>query len=88
MKIGVSSYSFAHHMANTGANYTDICKIAKELGFDGIEFIDLDVKVQPADSIEDLAKGFARIAKALNCRSSPTPWARIFSPVKMKRSES
>lgn len=42
MKIGVSSYSFAKHMAQTGCSYFDICDKAKEIGFDGIEFIDLD----------------------------------------------
>ena len=41
MKIGVSSYSFRKYMAATGASYIDICDKAKELGFDGIEFIPL-----------------------------------------------
>ena len=42
MKIGVSSYSFAKHIKATNCTYIDICNIAKELGFDGIEFVDLD----------------------------------------------
>ena len=41
MKIGVSSYSFAAYRKATGANYIDICNKAKEIGFEGIEFIDL-----------------------------------------------
>ena len=41
MKIGVSSYSFAKHMRQTGCSYTDICDLAKEIGFAGIEFVDL-----------------------------------------------
>ena len=41
MKIGVSSYSFAKHLASSGCSYLDICDKAKELGFDGIEFIGL-----------------------------------------------
>ena len=41
MKIGVSSYSFSHFMRETGADYFKICDIAKETGFDGIEFTDL-----------------------------------------------
>lgn len=56
MKLGVSSYSFARYMKDTGANYFDICNIAKEIGFDGIEFIDLSLDVQPAESILALAQ--------------------------------
>ena len=41
MKIGISSYSFASYIKATGAGYLDICDKAKELGFEGIEFIDL-----------------------------------------------
>ena len=42
MKIGVSSYSFNGYRAQTGCSYTALCDKAKELGFDGIEFIDLE----------------------------------------------
>ena len=42
MKIGVSSYSFAKHISSTDCTYIDICNLAKEFGFDGIEFVDLD----------------------------------------------
>lgn len=48
MKIGVSSYSFSRHMELTGATYTDICTLAKDMGFDGIEFLDLKLEVQAA----------------------------------------
>ena len=41
MKIGVSSYSFSKYLRDTGANYFQICDIAREMGFEGIEFIDL-----------------------------------------------
>lgn len=41
MKIGVSSYSFSSYRKATGADYFDICDKAKELSFDGIEFIDI-----------------------------------------------
>ena len=41
MKLGVSSYSFHKYMADTGATNLQVCDIAKEMGFDGIEFIDL-----------------------------------------------
>lgn len=55
MKIGVSSYSFWRYMEQTGATYTDICTLAKNMGYDGIEFINLDLNTQPADSLEALA---------------------------------
>ena len=55
MKLGVSSYSFQKHIKQTGATYRDICKLAKDIGFDGIEFIDLDLNVQPAQDVLALA---------------------------------
>ena len=55
MKIGVSSYSFAKYMKQTGATYFDICDKAKELGFDAIEFIEFKMDVQPAESVAALA---------------------------------
>ncbi len=56
MKIGVSSYSFAQYMGETKANYFQIIDLAKEMGFDAIEFIDLKLEVQPAESLSTLAK--------------------------------
>ena len=56
MKIGVSSYSFAQYMGETKANYFQIIDLAKEMGFDAIEFIDLKLEVQPAESLAALAK--------------------------------
>ena len=44
MKIGVSSYSFSKYIIAEKCDYFRICDKAKELGFDGIEFIDLDNK--------------------------------------------
>jgi len=41
MKIGVSSYSFAKYLTDTQCGYKKICDIAKEIGYDGIEFIGL-----------------------------------------------
>ena len=41
MKLGVSSYSFRKYQKATGCSNVDLCDKAKELGFDGIEFIDL-----------------------------------------------
>ncbi|MDL2318051.1 sugar phosphate isomerase/epimerase [Eubacteriales bacterium OttesenSCG-928-A19] len=65
MRIGVSSYSFAQYMERTGANYLDICQIAHEMGFEGIEFIDLDLAVQPAPSMEALADAIREGCAAL-----------------------
>lgn len=56
MKLGVSSYSFSQYMYKTKCNYFEICDIAKRIGFEGIEFIDLNLDVQPAESIEALAR--------------------------------
>lgn len=44
MKISVSSYSFRKYILQTKCDYFEICDKAKEMGFDGIEFIDLDNK--------------------------------------------
>lgn len=52
MKISVSSYSFKKYMDATKATYFDMCDKAKELGFAGIEFINLDYFEQGADEIE------------------------------------
>ena len=44
MKIGVSSYSFSKYITATKCSYVELCDKAKELGFDGIEFIGLNNK--------------------------------------------
>lgn len=55
MKIGVSSYSF-HKLIKAGETYFNICDLAKEIGFDAIEFIDLDLKNGSGQqTIEELA---------------------------------
>ncbi|MBO5883857.1 MAG: sugar phosphate isomerase/epimerase [Clostridia bacterium] len=43
MKVGVSSYSFEKYRKNTGADYLEICDISKKIGFDGIEFTELEI---------------------------------------------
>lgn len=55
MRIGVSSYSFSKYMRATGADYFTVCDLAKKMGYDAIEFIDLSTDVQPAESVEALA---------------------------------
>jgi sugar phosphate isomerase/epimerase len=43
-------------MRENGVNYFKIADIAKEIGFEGIEFTDLLLEVQPAESQLALAK--------------------------------
>ena len=42
MKIGVSSYSFSKYIKAEKCDYIKICDLAKEMGFDGIEFTPLE----------------------------------------------
>ena len=65
MKLGISSYSYMKHMRQTGANYFDICDLAHRTGYEGIEFIELSLDVQPADSIEDLARQIRKHCEGL-----------------------
>ena len=44
MKAGVSSYSFNKYMKQTGCGLLEICGLAKGIGFDAIEFIELKVE--------------------------------------------
>lgn len=41
MKTSVSSYSYSSYMKNSGKNQLDLVPLAKEMGFDAIEFTDL-----------------------------------------------
>ena len=52
MKIGVSSYSFSKYIDKTGCDYFTVCDKAKEIGFDGIEFINLNKKCAVDDEIK------------------------------------
>lgn len=61
MKIGVSSYSFSSYIKRTKCDYIHICDKAKELGFDGIEFVNLD---NPAWGITDDPKKTAAEIKS------------------------
>lgn len=66
MKIAVSSYSYMTHMKKTGVDYTDICSLAKASGFDGIEFIDLDLAKQPATSQKALAETIRKHCESID----------------------
>lgn len=58
MKLGVSSYSFSKYLAATKCGYIEICNIAKEIGFSGIEFINLKSEKwgETGDEIETAIK--------------------------------
>ena len=60
MKIGVSSYRFSKYLHQTGADYFAVCDLAKKMGYDAIEFIDLSLDVQPAASLTELAQAIRR----------------------------
>ncbi|MBO5105952.1 MAG: sugar phosphate isomerase/epimerase [Clostridia bacterium] len=55
MKTAVSSYSFRKMMLNQGLNVFDIIKKAKEIGFDAIEFTNLEIPTEN-DDVFDLAQ--------------------------------
>ncbi len=44
MKLGVSSYSFEKYRKATGCDLFEICRIAKEIGFETIEFININTE--------------------------------------------
>lgn len=55
MRFGVSAYSF-NRLLKAGKKYFEICDMAKEMGYDGIEFIDLNLEYgQGETTIEELA---------------------------------
>lgn len=64
MKIGVSSYSFSRYRDKTGASLPDICTLAKEIGYDGIEFIELEKGNDP-DRLAETAKAVRAHCEAL-----------------------
>ena len=55
MKIGVSSYSFHKYKNATGCDLFKIIDKAKEIGFDGIEFLNLNYYIKDEEK-SDLAK--------------------------------
>ena len=66
MKIGVSSYSF-QTLLKRGMTYFEACQHARDMGYDGIEFIDLDLAFAPGeDNVESLAKHLRAHCEALD----------------------
>lgn len=64
MKIGVSSYSFQQLISSGAETQLSIMQKAKDMGFDGIEFIDLD----PPEGVSE--KEYAEMIKAESDRLS------------------
>ena len=62
MKIGVSSYSFDRYLCENKCGYREIVRLAKEIGFTGIEFVDL---INPAWGIAGDETEIAREVKAI-----------------------
>ena len=66
MKIGVSSYSF-QTLLKRGMTYFEACQHARDMGYDGIEFIDLDLAFASGeDNMESLAKHLRAHCEALD----------------------
>ena len=42
MRLAVSSYSFRNDLKESGCDHFELCRLAKEMGFEGIEFVALD----------------------------------------------
>jgi sugar phosphate isomerase/epimerase len=64
MKIGVSSYSYAHYMNQTGADFFEIARIAREQGFDAIEFLPL-TRREEDETLLDTARALKAHCDAL-----------------------
>ena len=64
MKIGISSYSYESYRSKTGADCFDIAKIAKQQGFDGVEFLPFDKRPEDANLL-DTAKALRAHCEAL-----------------------
>ena len=64
MKIGVSSYSYSHHMQATGCDFFEVARLAKEHGFDAIEFLDLTKREQD-ETVIDTAKALRKHCEEL-----------------------
>ena len=61
MKIGVSSYSFDRYLRENKCGYREIVRLAQQIGFAGVEFIDL---LNPAWGIEGDEITLARAVRA------------------------
>lgn len=65
MKFGVSSYSFSAYQKASGCDYFALCDLAKEIGFDGIEFIDLNPALAGVETEAQAAEKIREKCEAL-----------------------
>ena len=76
MKYSVSSYSFSAYMTKTKCGYREICRLAKEMGYDGIEFTELKpCTTETAREIRDYCK---EIDLPIVCYSVGANFVRFF----------
>lgn len=64
MKLSVSVYSFSAYKKRTGASYEEICRMTKEMGFDGIEFT--EIVPEGDETKEETARRVRNICDALS----------------------
>lgn len=93
MKTCVSSYSFSSYMKNNDVSQKDVMALAKELGFEGIEFTDLSVpkgltEQQCAEFIREESErlslpvvSYTISADFLNCESFEEEVERLYKKV-------
>lgn len=65
MKTGVISYSFSQMMRLAGADYRKICELAASLGYEYMDFIDLDPALAHAATELDAAAEVKKICDSL-----------------------
>ena len=65
MKFGVSSYSFSAYQKLTGCDYVAMCHMAKDMGYDGIEFIDLLPEIGKKEDVFEIAADIRRACEEL-----------------------
>lgn len=83
MKISVSSYSFSAYQRKTGCGYEDICRIAKEMGYEGIEFTELQPnEIETAQKIRAYCDS---IGLPIVCYSVGANFVRFFPKTTVKK---
>ena len=78
MKYCVTTYSFSSYINKTKCNYFEICDLVKEMGFDGIEFIDLDKWDKEIDKVKTAKEIKAELERIKRARQA------LFTPLNKK----
>lgn len=83
MKISVSSYSFSAYQRKTKCSYEEICRLAKEMGYDGIEFTEISpCTVERAKKIKEYCDS---IGLPIVCYSVGADFSRLFAKRTVKK---